>query len=281
MAQSTQKTTIAALATAMIATTTTESRNTTPLTTAGSGQMVTARRQEQNFVIGSVQTVAETKERPILFSSPMVRAILAGSKTQTRRVFKIEVLPPVARWVMSDHWWIPEGVSERVKQQFISTWPNPIRCPYGQPGDRLWLRETFITGYTLDDNELRVGDERVWYRADGEIDSWLDEDGYMGDAKWRPSIFMPRALSRITLEITGVRVERLQDISEQDAKAEGCGLYVPGHGFIQQADLAEGYSNYLSPRMGFECAWNSINGPGSWDANPWVWVVEFKRVANS
>lgn len=197
------------------------------------------------------------KERPILFGGEMVRAILDGRKTQTRRVVK----PAPCGLRMG----LPYG-----KGRYIT-------CPYGQPGDRLWVRETHAFVGSIDPGWLL-------YRASG-YESECQRHGFdrpypaVSSIKWRPSIHMPRWASRITLEITGVRVERLQEISEDDAKAEGCGLYVPGHGFITQADLAEGYSNYLAPRMGFEFVWTKINGPGSWDANPWVWVVEFKRLA--
>ena len=152
------------------------------------------------------------KERPILFSAPMVMAILAGTKTQTRRVIKPQ--PSVAQ-----------------------------NCPYGTPGDHLWVKETFWTG----------GDA-VNYRADGEMPE------YMRDvSRWKPSIFMPRKLSRITLEILDVRVERVQDISEEDAKDEG-GLYGAG-----------------SYRDGFAVLWDSINGKKHpWESNPWCWVLTFK-----
>ena len=161
-------------------------------------------------------------ERPILFSAPMVRAILDRTKTQTRRVVKL-------------------------KPDYMETFlrlPNKVACcPYGQPGGRLWVRETF------EDCESALH-SCVLYRADG---------GTPG-TKWTPSIHMPRWASRITLEITGVRVERLQDISEEDAISEGtpfpCGGWVGG----------------------YQKLWESIHGPGSWDLNPWVWVVEFKRV---
>jgi hypothetical protein len=186
----------------------------------------------------------------------MVRAILEGRKTMTRRTVK----PAKCRDTGCEL--APCEIAGEVNGD-----SHDYRYSlYGTPGDRLWVRETFITGYELDDDEVRVGDERVWYRADGEIDSWLDENGYMSDPKWRPSIFMPRALSRITLEITAVRVERLQDISEMECIAEGC----DGTGW----DEPTAYAQYAM-------IWKSINGPGSWDANPWVWVIEFKRVTES
>jgi hypothetical protein len=187
------------------------------------------------------------KERPILFSAPMVRAILAGTKTQTRRICKGQRELSCVHDFQLD------------------------RCPYGVPGDRLWVRETHgdctpgadaLTGTTW---------ERPWYRADADAYGLLGHDGegpvYVEDVKWCPSIHMPRSLSRITLEITGVRVERLQEISAEDARAEGCNTpHVPGSGTV------------LSRQTEFMLLWESINGPRSWDANPWVWVVEFRRI---
>lgn len=178
------------------------------------------------------------KEKPILFSSPMVKAILDGSKTQTRRVIKPQPI------------WIGDP-----SVQFKTQDCNPkgiIKCPYGQPGDRLWVREKFSypTGYSY------VGG--IWYWADGQPDKgdWI---------KPKPSIHMPRWASRITLEVVSVRVERLQDISESDSRAEG----------VRYSE--EEIRPYT---CAFVDLWDSINaklGYG-WDVNPWVWVVEFKRV---
>ena len=195
------------------------------------------------------------KERPILFSAPMVRALLDGSKTQTRRVFKLprgcswyEALGGEAKGEIQDDngpaWWHVEEQS----------------CPYGQPGDRLWVRET----WAMDDE-----DGALMYRADvgsgNEADDWERNrlDG-VPRFKWKPSIHMPRTACRITLEITSVRVERLQDISRGDAMAEGCPF----------PNMAKGDD----PRQWYTTLWEQINGEGSWDANPWVWVVEFKKV---
>jgi hypothetical protein len=176
-------------------------------------------------------------ERPILFSAPMVRAILSGTKTQTRRVVK----------GMALLWLRPDGFTPE-----FTALPENGLCPYGQPGDRLWVREAW-----------RAWPDGVAYRAD-------ISDADLADAvhaPWRPSIHMHRAASRITLEITAVRVERLQDISEADAKAEGVTRPVPM--------LDDDPSTYVDA---FGDLWASINGPGSWDSNPWVWVIEFRRV---
>ena len=192
-------------------------------------------------------------DRPILFNDAMVRAILSGTKTQTRRLVKPQ--PPA--WAQhpqpaGDGW---EWTDRHEDADDLRHWPDyykPMRCPYGQPGDRLWVREAW-----------RMSAFGPMYRADGD-----DAFG------WKPSIHMPRRFSRIDLEVTGVRVERLQQIDEADAEAEG----------VQQAPqpMATMYSvdEVLRTRyrQGFAELWESINGPGSWDANPWAWVVEFKRV---
>lgn len=230
-------------------------------------------------------------DRPILFSASMVRAILAGTKTQTRRVLKTQ---PVGL----PHYGQASLNRSMTKPVFYAAWDERApdgstmcACPYGVPGDQLWVRESHwffqdehdpVTGYsppvmTTDDVE---------YRADGES----KRHG------WRPSIHMPRWASRITLEITEVRVERLQAISEADARAEGChgpdddvadnlpncsrcggvGLYTAfaaSGGALPDTDcdLCD------TPTKRFRLLWSSINGAESWDANPWVWCISFER----
>jgi hypothetical protein len=189
------------------------------------------------------------KERPILFSGPMVRAILEGRKTQTRRIFK---LPKGTAWYEE-----LQGEAEGWFTDGVGWWHvEECRSPYGKPGDRLWVRETFATAH---DNPC-IDDAGTVYRA-------TDPDwGLMEGFRWKPSIFMPRALSRITLEITGVRVERLQDISLKDAISEGVEW--------NNSPTRQGNTN---PKSAFKCLWESINGEGAWHSNPWVWVIEFKR----
>lgn len=205
-------------------------------------------------------------ERPMLFSGAMVRAILAGTKTQTRRVVKPQ--PP------SGHDWAGWCVaSTHQADEGKATWAagfgpylrdaHRVACPYGQPGDRLWVRETFQR--FTDDGETIYKADPSGFEAMNEL-----KRNECLEARWRPAIHMPRWASRITLEITGVRVERLQDISEADAVAEGC---AGGHGAIP------GYNYAATPGEHYHWLWESINGAGSWDANPWVWVVEFRRVA--
>lgn len=192
------------------------------------------------------------KERPILFSGPMVRAILAGEKSQTRRIIKPQPTKPLSGYVLYS---TERNCSERFR---FSNGDDDgdgeyLKCPYGHPGDRLWVRESLHN-----ENGLAV------YNADGEIVEYTP--GTYGSWQWTrdslPSIHMPRKASRITLEITGVRAERLHQISEADAQLEG---------FAQ--------TEFLLARRRFELLWSDINGPKSWDLNPWVWVVDFKRTA--
>lgn len=191
------------------------------------------------------------KERPILFSGPMVRAILDGRKTQTRRVMKPQPEYRAKRklqWSWGTRQWL-NGHTPTDHCKHCSMWNS--ENPYGQPVDRLWVRETFAV----------CADNNIFYKADGKPDPW---DGI----KWKPSIHMPRKASRITLEITGVRVERLQDISPTEACKEG--IFEDGN-YCSEPPLPY-------PVATFKKLWNSINGPGSWVANPWVWVIEFKKL---
>jgi hypothetical protein len=192
------------------------------------------------------------KERPIIFRAEMVRAILAGRKTQTRRIVK------------------PRHMATVGAEQF----PILAMYPCGSPGDRLWVRET-CRAEAIDDEGL-CG---VRYVADGRFmpiantreasDRWVQLYWYRGmEGATVPPIHMPRWASRITLEITDVRVERLQDISEADAKAEG----------VSMPDGTPTPPDFWSYQQEFRHLWEQINGPGSWDANPFVWVVTFRRI---
>ena len=150
--------------------------------------------------------------------------------------------------------------------------------PHGLPGDRLWVRETFYNDIPEERNL-----EHIYYRADGECCEQIPECqcASVGKVKWKPAIYMPRWASRLTLEVTAVRVERLQDISEDDAKAEGCGGYVYGHGPVDEGALQvePGYWHDRFFRAGYEHGWDALNekrGFG-WASNPWVWCVTFKR----
>lgn len=232
----------------------------------------------------------EGRERPILFSGEMVRAILEGRKTQTRRVVnhrrwgvpvQIKVDPPSFTW------------ARFADAPFPDMWYS-LGAPYGVPGDRLWVRETWLEfdrnhyteqGKPREYLSTRYGVPRVngcAYRAecDKESDEIRAEYGY----KWKPSIHMPRWASRLTLEITEVRVERVQEISEADAVAEGCNWFSPDDpGEPDEDPRIVGYPRMPTPERGFarqnyQRLWDSLNvkrGYG-WDVNPWVWVLSFK-----
>lgn len=229
------------------------------------------------------------RERPIPFSAPMVRAILNGTKTQTRRVckpaeaaalsFVVEVPDPQERGQVytGSHFGDEEG-----GVQFAS--------PYGRRGDRLWVREPWRVGKPHDDKPPRD----IWPRPDGkgvtvlyEAGGWRDMAGrhtYTGDepmpswaGRYRHARFMPRWASRITLEVTGVRVERLQAISEANARAEGAHFH-DGRGIGHSGWRHDDGAVHANARSAFAHLWESLNGAGSWDANPWVWVIEFRQV---
>jgi hypothetical protein len=190
---------------------------------------------------------------------PLVRAILDGTKTQTRRIVK-----PVRGYehhnvcrpdlAADEHavWWHGEFQTVGCMQE----------CPYGQPGDRLWVRETFAivprTAYRCSEGVQQT------LRPDDDHDAAIYREGWTrsrGGFRWRPSIHMPRWASRITLEVTGVRVELLQDINAEDAWREGVAC-----------------SPDVDPVHGYRELWEQLHGPHAWDANPWVWVVSFVRV---
>jgi len=208
-----------------------------------------------------------SKERPILFSgTDVVRALLDGSKTQTRRPvkgFALELLKP-----------------DNFTPEYVAL-PENGNSPYGYAGDRLWVRETWmdLTGTGI---ERSTGDHsRYAYGADTPPGSYGDQCRKDYGLKWRPSIHMPRPASRITLEVTGVRVERLHDISHDDALAEGVANFAStlNDEPHPSGESPEQASRRLKwPQRQFRALWESINGAESWAANPWVWVVEFKRL---
>lgn len=207
----------------------------------------------------------DMKEYPILFSTEMVKAILEGRKTQTRRVINRKYQHATkwkkAGWQSRDNWNVPEPPKYFIPWREIvaeqGDYPanliaitSSVICPYGRPGALLWVRETFAPNY-FDNGEPA-------YKAD-----WTpDTSEYINHPKWRPSIHMPRRYSRITLEIISVSVERLQDISHADVFAEG-GPF----GYSARSDVD------------FQTLWDSINAKRGhpWTSNPWVWVIEFKK----
>jgi hypothetical protein len=214
-----------------------------------------------------------TKERPILFSGPLVRALLDGRKTQTRRVVKPQP-------TTDGYWWTWKHVSCNGESGLRDGLPCLGPCPYGFIGDRLWVRETW--------NIWRHDAESTWSGPINEARGmYASQVVYAADGRWqvdyRPSINMPRWASRITLEITDVRVQRLQDIDEQDAEAEG----VEQSKSIRNAnDPSFQFRDYMRPEGctvqsavdSFRTLWQSINGPDSWFANPWVWALTFRRI---
>lgn len=247
-------------------------------------------------------------DRPILFSTEMVQAILEGRKSQTRRVIKPQP-PEGLKWM---GWVI--GTSGDDKNLGAACWVDEFplskkehyaKCPYGQPGDRLWVRETWLEDHIPELNPNEHG--CIHYKANGYTHQIII-DGWKGC--WRPSIFMPRWASRITLEVVSVRVERVQDISEEDAKAEGVNFCFPqnvcdttvgligtkaeDHGYDNYlwhgnfknqhppVDWEHQYSNYKTAKDSYSSLWQLINSKRGygWDVNPWVWCTEFKRIEN-
>lgn len=230
------------------------------------------------------------KERGMIFNGEMVRAILDGRKTQTRRIMKNQPAgdypdtPALIRSVGGGFQWYGHyGVS------------SIFNCPFGAVGDRIWVRETWgVVSHELDEDgriqpwspdrpataihEMPFGNGyytgHAIYAADGEF-TWGDDDGYEdGRSCWKPSIHMPRAACRILLEVTGVRVERLNSISLEDAQAEGMELT----GWRPTYSDPDSGGEVWTPYDNFAQLWESIYGKESWQANPWVWVIEFKRI---
>ncbi|WP_233979589.1 hypothetical protein [Pectobacterium versatile] len=213
------------------------------------------------------------KERPIIFNGDMVRAILDGRKTQTRRIVKPQ----------PDE----DGLARLRGGPWLDTSERVYRCPFGEVGDRLYVRETWgVVSHAFDDDgfmiswtpdrpataihEMSFGkgyySGHAIYAADGAF-TWGDDDGHEdGRSCWKPSIHMPRAASRILLEITDVRVERLKHIPRD-------GMIAEGYPAERAADGGE-----YDPFLWYRDLWESIYGEGSWQANSWIWVIEFKRI---
>jgi hypothetical protein len=238
------------------------------------------------------------KHRPILFSTPMVQAIMGGNKTQTRRVVKPQPTGlPCGKCVSSTDkedigtYGFADG--ERITAS--------IKCPYGQIGDVLWVREAWrLISWDFEDGSAFIDYKEgmpIWIDLDEDGEEWLlnqvellekkgcisaesmDEDGHYQVLKhfpWKPSIHMPKAAARIFLRITDIRVERLQDISEEDAIAEGIGNAENGR--MGYKDYLDSDSATFHAKQSFESLWQSINGAESWDENPWVWVITFESI---
>lgn len=236
------------------------------------------------------------KEIPILFSTPMVQALPpAGPKTNTRRTRGLDDINQAPDEWLFDHF--EENAKGGLNAVFANRenpqYSSSIPCPYGKPGDFLWVRETWRKYCRVDDNGYtRFDEEVIEYAADGHgFLPLVDGDGFrMYDKKgnergvpWKPSIHMPKSAARIWLEVEEIRVERLHDISEEDACDEG----------IESDKLGELWRDYLTPddnperclliepSASFETLWVKINGVDSWKANPWVWVVKFKVLSTT
>lgn len=198
------------------------------------------------------------REKPIIFSGPMVRALLENRKTQTRRVLKPQ--PEIRDG--NDSIWMGPPFGPNA---YSGVYPDGLKVVSSvnyAPGDRLWVKENYAHGWPMNPGDVlppdpRNGQVAITYRADGNVP-------FGGSGKWRSSIHMPRWASRITLEVTEVRVQRLQDISEEDAEAEGARGSASGP--WGREGLIEDYSDI----------WEAIHGPGSWDANQWVAAITFK-----
>lgn len=226
-----------------------------------------------------ITTERAAKERGIPFSGPLVRAILDGTKTQTRRIVKPQPLPEMreedGRFAAPSVYTWERRIGRNVSIE------STVRCPYGAPGDRLYVREAWrvpksldaLSGAKIAAKALDAGYVSPWaaiqYEADGARNQcWI---GSAQPGRYRQARFMPRWASRITLEVTGVRVERLQSITEADARAEGC----PGFDGAGHPAGDDG----MTPREDFASLWDEINSEhASWGANPWAWVVSFRRV---
>ncbi|EAQ1783269.1 ASCH domain-containing protein [Salmonella enterica] len=217
------------------------------------------------------------KERGMIFNGEMVRAILDGRKTQTRRVMKVQPEPSKTR--EGDYWFPSKKLECMVHISDIVPGNSPIAdchlffqehcCPFGAVGDRIWVRETWAeAGAGAPDLKL--------YRANypEHVPSHYENVPKAEDIRWTPSIHMPRVACRILLEITDVRVERLNDISQEDAQAEGMELT----GWRPTYSDPDSGGDYQTPYDNFAELWESIYGEGSWQTNPWVWVIEFKRI---
>lgn len=248
---------------------------------------------------------ARIREKGLIFNSEMVRAILDGRKTQTRRIMAPQPADDIERGIFPN----PEVIGWKSSRRHKHGSTTAHFCHYGKPGDRIWVRETWgVVSHAFSDDGLMIDwvpdrpataihempfgngyySGYAIYAADGDF-TWGDDDGYEdGRSCWKPSIHMPRAASRILLEITDVRVERLNAISPEDAESEGLERTnftgfgdEPGLPSYPEPDvyfdpLKKQWKEY--PPEAFAGLWESIYGEGSWQANPWVWVIKFKRV---
>lgn len=212
------------------------------------------------------------KAHPILFSAEMIRALLDGRKVQTRRALKTQPLDilPMEGDKAGREWIILEQREPEPKGKVI-------RCRYGVPSDLLIVRETFahVADYDGTDPGSAALASRCFYRADHPTGVWSERDPNKS-IRWRPSIHMPRALSRLTLRITNIRVERLQEISEADARAEGVHIDALSPASRERFSRMKPWPECYRPM--YALLWDDINGAGSWSRNDWVWVIAFEVI---
>lgn len=198
------------------------------------------------------------KEKPILFSTPMVQAILSDSKTKTRRILKVRG----CQWFVPDVSWSIDA---------INSWNKNNLCIYGKPGDILYVRETWepvpVETASIFENTTRP-EIRIRYKAD-------TQESFN---RWHPSIHMPKAAARIWLQIESITIERLQDITDADALAEGIKVLEPGEAYY---DYLKEPGSFATPRGSFFSLWRKINGDQSFESNPFVWVISFKLLSTT
>lgn len=206
---------------------------------------------------------------PILYSTEMVKAIYENRKSKTRRTKGLDFInDSFSEW---EYLGIDKEGRHLMRNEYGAT--NAIKCPYGQPGEIHWVRETFAN-LNVDFSEVQP---YFVYQAD-----LFDEDQH-GPVTWKPSIHMPKTAARFFLKVTDVRIEKLQDISEEDAIAEG--ILFNNFGYKDYLQDASGYGHpdvdyphVYGPRLSYKTLWQYINGEESWDTNPWVWVISFERI---
>lgn len=230
------------------------------------------------------------KERPIIFNTAMVKAIIDGRKTQTRRLVKPQ--PKFFKGEAGGHWWRCTHVQSMVRVEeelqnpgeYYKGFIDEVN-PFGKKGDRLWVRETFCIGTIEEEDHYQGSPKPLYVHQDGDPKQYpiykeycLRDNISIDDVLWKPSIHMPRSASRILLEITKIRIERLNQISSQDAVQEGL-LKLPASGryVVNRSDQYFGAASN-NPCEVFKWLWESIYGSSSWELNPWVWVIEFNVI---
>jgi len=222
----------------------------------------------------------------------MVQSTLNNLKTKTRRTTGLDTVnedPDNVEFIRMQEY--PDGSLRAIFQHKDADEPGSVKFRYGKPGGILWVREKFLFCQKMDENDYYVYDEQgncvdmfVYFASDPEF-RYFDGEEFTENIPWKPSIHMPKKACRLFLKIKSIKVERLQDISEEDAKAEGVqqGIFRAGPNIIKKEFQLETHckgsaiGNYYD---GFKYIWYQINGPGSWNANPWVWVIEFEKIEN-